>query len=604
MFYKNHVVKITLLAGILILFGLTQVCFADIIILKNGRRITGDIIGESPTTITVKSVVGTSTVNRSLIAQILKEEQEVNHVRNGDYYMDKGDYAAATTEYSAALRLNPSLPDIEQKLKDANAKLAQSTINRLAPVFAEGDRLLAKGFYDDAIKSFRDAARTHPEPEYVTESNRKIEETCRALIAKGDEYTSLKNYNNALELYSKVTVYNFGELAMQSTEKIKGLASSLFSEGDAYINSKDLVKATKEYEQVAASYPGNYIDSFVKDKMKQLSVFLRYKPKTGDEWKYKMTQKSVIKLPSAGQNMPQNTNMNMDFDISARLLDKIDKVEGGQIDLVTSLENLKASMNLAGTKQNIPIPNIQQKSFSFSVSDIGKPIRTADLSSITGESMMGTESMFAGVGSGYLTTLPTDTVHVGDKWVEPINQKMNLGSVGKMKMNGRIRYALLGFENMAKYPCAKIEGKFEDVKMTFDGNVKSAPDRPAQAMTMNMTMNGTGIIYFAYNEGKMVRNSNNITVEMDLTTYTGGGNTPTPSPMPNPNIERGPASPEGPPPEMGRPIGPPEMVGPPPMVGQPMNPEGYPAGPTSNPLIQTGQMKITATVISDIVLIE
>jgi tetratricopeptide (TPR) repeat protein len=593
--YQHQLLKIVLFSGIIFLFGISQLCFADIIILKNGRRITGDIIGESPTTITVKSVVGTTTVTRSLISQILKEEQEVNHVRNGDYYMDKGDYAAATTEYAAALRLNPSLPEIEQKLKDANSKLAQTTINRLAPMFAEGDRLLSKGFYDDAIKSFHDVARVHPEPENVAEANRKVDETCRALITKGDEYVTLKNYNGALELYSKVTIYNSGELAMQSDEKIKQLALTLFSEGDTYIASKDLVKASKAFEQIAASSPGDFIDLFVKDKMKQLSVRLRYKPKTGDEWKYKITQKSVIKIPSAGQNMPQK-NMNMDFDISARLLDRVDKVEGDQIDLVTSLDNMKASMNLAGTKQNLPIPNIQQKSFSFSISNIGKPIRTADLSSITGEGMMGTEAMYAGIGSGYLCTLPLDTVHVGEKWVEPMNQQINLGSIGKMKMNGRIRYALLGFENMAKYPCAKIEGKFEDVKMTFDGNIKPSPDKPAQNMSMNMTMNGSGIIYFAYNEGKMVRNSNNISMEIEMTTFTGGGPS-SPNPIVNPNGEGKSLIPEG---ERGA-GQPPPMEGPPPMVGQP---EGAPAGPTSNPLIQSGQMKITGTVISDIVLVE
>jgi hypothetical protein len=43
------------------------------------------------------------------------------------------------------------------------------------------------------------------------------------------------------------------------------------------------------------------------------------------------------------------------------------------------------------------------------------------------------------------------------------------------------------------------------------------------------------------------------------------------------------------------------MEGPPPMVGQPMNPESA-SGPT--PLQQTGQMKITATNITDIVLTE
>ena len=312
-----------------------------------------------------------------------------------------------------------------------------------------------------------------------------------------------------------------------------------------------------------------------------------------------MTQKSAMKLPVSGQNIPQgNMNANIDMDFSVRLINKVDKVEGDEIDLVASIKNVKASMNFGGTKQNLPIPNLEQKSFAYSVSNLGKPIRTADLSSITGEGMIGTESMFAGVGSGYLTTLPQDTVRVGDKWIEPINQQINLGSMGKMNMNGRTRYTLLGFENMGKYPCAKVEGKFEDVRMTFSGNVKPSPDQPAQSVNMTATMNGTGITYFAYNEGKMVRNSNSINIEIQMNMYSGGG-TPTPGPTPGP-YPVGPMMGKGNliegPPDMARP---PE--GPPPMIGPNPTPEMAP-GPT--PMQQTGQIKMTGTMISDIILVD
>ncbi|MDI6782528.1 MAG: hypothetical protein QME64_00335 [bacterium] len=595
---RTQFFTVSISVGLFLVFALSQISLADIIILKNGRRINGDIIGESPTNITVKSVVGTTTLNRNLISEILKEEQEVNHIRNGDYYMDKGEYAAATTEYAAALRLNPNLIEVEQKLNEAKSKLAQSTIDRLAPAFAQGDRLLSKGFYDDAVKSFRDAIRTHPEPEYQMEANRKIEEVCRALIAKGDDYSAMKNYNPALEMYAKVTIFNSGELAMQSSEKMKGLSASLFGEGDAYLGAQDLVKASQGYQQIAASYPGNYVDAFVKEKMKQLSVRLRYKPKAGDQWKYKMSQKNAMKLPMGGQNMPQSM-MNMDMDFSTILLNKVDKIEGDEIDLVASLENVKASTNFGGTKQNLPIPNLQQKSFAYSVSNLGKPIRTADLSSITGEGMLGTESMYAGVGSGYLTTLPQDTVRVGDKWIEPINQQINLGSMGKMNLNGRIRYTLLGFENMAKFPCAKIEGKFEDIRMTFSGNMKPTPDQPAQPMNMNVTMNGTGTIYFAYNEGKMVRNSTSMNLEIQISMYSGGEMPVAPTSGPYPG---------GPPMGLGNiegPAMPPELGG-----GLMRPPEAGPVGPISGPapgptpMQQTGQMKISGTVISDIVLVD
>jgi hypothetical protein len=335
--------------------------------------------------------------------------------------------------------------------------------------------------------------------------------------------------------------------------------------------------------------------------MKQLRVQLRYKPKSGDLWKYKMTQKSTMKLPTAMPNMPQgNASSNMEMDVSATLKNRIEKVENDEIELNSSIDNLQISMNVAGMKQNLPIPDIQKKMFSSKVSNLGKQLRQPDFSSISGESMLGSESMFSQVGSGFVSTLPIDTVRVGDKWVEPINKEINLGSIGKMNLNGRIRYSLLGFENMAKYPCAKIEGKFEDIRMAFNGNIKPAPDKPAQTMNMNAMMNGTGLIYFAYQEGKMVRNSNSINLEIEISMYSGGG-APVPGPGQFPGgPQPGPGNIEGPgmPPEMGRP---PDMSRPPEMMGPNPTPEMVP-GPT--PMQQTGQMKITGTLTSDMILVD
>lgn len=580
-----------LIAGVF-LFVSVQFSFADIIILKNGRRITGNIIGESETTITVKSVLGSSTINRNLISEILKEDQEVNHIRNGDYYMEKGEYAAATTEYSAALRLNPNLVEIEQKLNEANVKLAQSTIDRLAPAFADGDRLLSKGFYDDAVREYRLVAKSHPELEYQNEYNRKIEELCRALLTKGDENVVTRNYNNALAMYQKVTTFNSGELANQSADKIKKLAIVVFGEADAYVMANDLVNASQAYHQVEASNPGTDMESFIKERMKQLAVQLRYKPKSGDQWKYRMTQKSTMQIPVSGQNNSRgNIAANMEFDISALLNNKIDKVEGDEFDIIMTLENMKANAIFANMKQNIPIPNFQQKSFNYRISNTGKSIRMPDLSSITGEEVAGTESMYGGIGSGYFSTLPLDTVHVGEKWVEPINQQITIGSIGKMSLNGRINYTLLGFENKfvtkQKYACAKIEGKFEDVIMSFSGNIKPSPDQPAQSMNMMVTMDGTSQIYFAYNEGKLVATSNNLNLAIDMGLFSGGGTTPTQI-TPSPDMNRAGKG--------GREL-PPEMMG----------PEGgrsMPSPGTPSPMLQTGQMNITGTVESDIVLIE
>lgn len=70
--YK-HLLNRILLLGTVFLFVNMQNSFSEIVVLKNGRRINGDIVGENETTIMVKSALGTFKINRDTISEIMKE---------------------------------------------------------------------------------------------------------------------------------------------------------------------------------------------------------------------------------------------------------------------------------------------------------------------------------------------------------------------------------------------------------------------------------------------------------------------------------------------------------------------------------------------------
>src|SRR5271154_4858475 len=76
--------------------------YGDVIYLKNGRKVTGDIISETESLISVKTVLGRVVVKQKDIVKIQREEAETNHVRNGDYLETRGEFNGAVAEYEAA----------------------------------------------------------------------------------------------------------------------------------------------------------------------------------------------------------------------------------------------------------------------------------------------------------------------------------------------------------------------------------------------------------------------------------------------------------------------------------------------------------------------
>ncbi|MFH0772305.1 MAG: PDZ domain-containing protein [Candidatus Omnitrophota bacterium] len=85
----------------------TQWAAADVITLKDGRKIEGSILKEQADSYIVKIKIGTITVDKSMIESARRMSDEENYVAAGDRYLDSENYDEALAQYKKALNISP-----------------------------------------------------------------------------------------------------------------------------------------------------------------------------------------------------------------------------------------------------------------------------------------------------------------------------------------------------------------------------------------------------------------------------------------------------------------------------------------------------------------
>jgi tetratricopeptide (TPR) repeat protein len=107
---------------------------SDIIFLKNGRTLQGQIISQSVSKIELKTEIGTlMTINPTQIESVQKIPLEEKHIKLGDLLVSKEQYEGAVEEYKIALEINPNLPEIKKKLED-------TVLTAVKPYFEKADK--------------------------------------------------------------------------------------------------------------------------------------------------------------------------------------------------------------------------------------------------------------------------------------------------------------------------------------------------------------------------------------------------------------------------------------------------------------------------------
>jgi hypothetical protein len=197
-------------------------------------------------------------------------------------------------------------------------------------------------------------------------------------------------------------------------------------------------------------------------------VKLQYDLQKGDSTKYRMKMKTTTSIGALGKVEK------MDTDTEMHLVQRvIDRDEKNVMYILTSIENVKTIVN--GTPADEKVNKQAEQVFMMHMEPSGKILDTQGLK--TEMSMQQMQLAF-----------PTDPVDVGKSWENVLHATEQIPTTLKMT------YTVDKFEKVQGMDCVVIKSKV--ISEAAKGGAVSQLD-----------VNATGQIFFAYKEGKIVKNA-------------------------------------------------------------------------------------------------
>ncbi|MEZ7890481.1 MAG: DUF6263 family protein [Candidatus Wallbacteria bacterium] len=194
-------------------------------------------------------------------------------------------------------------------------------------------------------------------------------------------------------------------------------------------------------------------------------VKLQYDLKKGDVTKYRMKMKSSTSVGALGKVEKMETDTEMG--LAQRVIDRDEK---NVMYILTAIENVKTVVN--GT----PVDGKSaEQVFTMHMEPSGKILDTQGLKSEVSMSQM-------------QLAFPDKTVDVGESWTTTLPASEQIPSTLEMK------YTVDKFVKEQGYDCIVIKS-----------NVTSKPAK--SGVVSQLDVNATGNIFFAYKEGKIVKNA-------------------------------------------------------------------------------------------------
>lgn len=505
--------------------------YADVIYLKNGRKVTGDIISETETMVSVKTVLGRVVIKQKDIVKIQREEAETNHVRNGDYLMTRGEFSGAVSEYEAALRLDPANPEVATKLADAKQKTAEAVSQGMAPQFAKGDDFASKGFYDSALREYRAVVKQHEgDPSFTTEGDAKIKKLADIMMAKAAELANQQDYNKSFEIYQQSTAILPAELAELAKEKYDGAQGTLFADADRAYDNGQYAAAAVAYNKALFNYPGEPVRQAVNDRIARIEVDLTYHVPVEDVTRY-ICRAEYVSDPDVVARLgtaPGNfQNMEWTVDNTYHVTEI---TNNGDIDIDWTINKMGCTVvEASGQKDTIPIVvsdvpstgygfgHFTRKTVSGEMTPQGYFVKQVDFTNLISSKGLLGERMDQNSFTGSIFLLSryplvqSKKVKVGDTWSEQVNEKRNIGPL-ELNTIGEIDYTLAGFEIIQGRDCAKLAMNMK-ITHTLRGTIGGVN---GQQQNVDVTLNSpySGFCYIDHRQKKIVQYSVNGDVEM------------------------------------------------------------------------------------------
>jgi len=209
-------------------------------------------------------------INESLSANRSKEEQYQKLIGDADRFMDTGELAEASENYTRALALKPEEKYPQEQLEAIVAlteakKARQTTYNQQ---ISAADKLYNEGAYEKALTKFKEAALTLPEEKYPQEKIaainalidqlKSLEENYTKNIAEGDLALKANNPEKAMLFFEQAKALKPSEKLPQEklalTAKLLADQKTLNDNYQKVISEADRLFNTGELDAAAVKY--------------------------------------------------------------------------------------------------------------------------------------------------------------------------------------------------------------------------------------------------------------------------------------------------------------------------------------------------------------
>lgn len=154
---RNFILPLFIAAVILSFSG--SVCYADTLLLEDGRKIEGLILAEQQNYYIVKVKIGTVKIDKTSVDEVNRLSTEENFLVFGNQLFDIANYDAAIEEYKKALDVNPAFQQAKNAIAKAEKIKKEIEENRRRELeikkreFVQKQEMMAAnfGFYLDLI---------------------------------------------------------------------------------------------------------------------------------------------------------------------------------------------------------------------------------------------------------------------------------------------------------------------------------------------------------------------------------------------------------------------------------------------------------------------
>lgn len=235
---KSSLVALKCFACVVLALLLAARAGADVLELTSGRRIRGEIVEESDSSVTIKVSGGRMRVARKDIRTVRREQATPETQARA--FLESGEFRAAVEAIKLLLAESPDDPELLDRLGRAYARLisARMRVRR----------------YTDAQALLREAAECAAESAVLDEVRSRLQTTLAEITdieARAGRSAAAGDVTQSVGLYEKLARIN----PEKAPSYRKALAAALCDRGHAHFESEEFAAAADLYERAAEYDP-------------------------------------------------------------------------------------------------------------------------------------------------------------------------------------------------------------------------------------------------------------------------------------------------------------------------------------------------------------